>query len=304
MGGRKLWLGGRKLWLGGGRLLLLGGGKLWLKGRKLLLKGGKLLLGGGRLLVRRIGRNCSTPVISSRGVNKEAVINRGNRREGVEVERSFIGKLCISFEQKGDVDRQYLLVKNLQCLLVKLDKLLQLNHCKLFPEAAYIWKVPFRDLSDEMDLAELLLQLLDQFRLGFLAAKHARHLLLQVSDDECMHAAHLCSLDHLIALSHGCLSRQRLEVFEEVLLFRPEEFRHLVVPVGLIPKRAQVYPHHLGIPNNLAQGPHKGTIHSHELLHIDLISLVKHTANLILIAMEALYHSPELIRYIQLMRIE
>lgn len=60
----------------------------------------------------------------------------------------------------------------------------------------------------------------------------------------------------------------------------------------------------LGRVDDLAQGPHEGTVHSHQLLRLDLVCLVEHHPHLVLMVLECLDDLRELVRDVQLVGVK
>jgi len=82
--------------------------------------------------------------------------------------------------------------------------------------------------------------------------------------------------------------------------------RHSLVKIlqRLRPKAPNIDPEHFRRINSLAQTPKQRPIHPHELLPIDLISLIQNTANLILVALKHVDGGFQLVRDVQLVSVK
>jgi hypothetical protein len=94
------------------------------------------------------------------------------------------------------------------------------------------------------------------------------------------------SLDKIIELPQSSISRQRLEVGEKVATFGLEERSVFRVQERLIPERTDVDSHDFRSCDNFSKRPHESTINAHKLLRVDLIGLVQHDADFIVVALK------------------
>ena len=111
-------------------------------------------------------------------------------------------------------------------------------------------------------------------------------------------------LDQVIELPEGGVSGQRLNVFEEVLLLGLEELAVVGDEERVGPEGADVHPDHLGGVDDLPQGPHEGPVDPHQLLGLDLVGLVQHHADLVLMVLERLDDFRELVGDVQLVGVK
>ncbi|GCB85466.1 hypothetical protein scyTo_0026103 [Scyliorhinus torazame] len=111
-------------------------------------------------------------------------------------------------------------------------------------------------------------------------------------------------LDQVVELPQSGVPGQALDVLEQVLLLGLEELAVLGDEERLGPEGADVDADHLGGVDDLAQRPHQGAVHPHQLLRVDLIRLVQHHPDLVFVVFHGLDHLRELVRDVQLVGVE
>ena len=75
-------------------------------------------------------------------------------------------------------------------------------------------------------------------------------------------------------------------------------------PERLVPEAADVDPGHLRGAEHLAQAPHQGPVHPHQLLVVHHVRLVQHDADLVIVTPQRLNTPPELIANVQLVGVK
>ena len=82
-------------------------------------------------------------------------------------------------------------------------------------------------------------------------------------------------LDEVVQLPERSVSRQRLQVGEQILLLGLEQLPVHVEAKRLVPERPDVDPGDLGGGQHLAQRPHEGAVDSHQLLVVYAVGFVQ-----------------------------
>ena len=81
-------------------------------------------------------------------------------------------------------------------------------------------------------------------------------------------------------------------------------FLIILIPERLIPEAADVDPGDLRGAEDLAQTPHEGPVHPHQLLVVHHVRLVQHDPDLVVVAPQRLDAAPELVTDVQLVGVE
>lgn len=95
-----------------------------------------------------------------------------------------------------------------------------------------------------------------------------------------------CPFNEIIELPHSSLLRETLDILEKILCLGFKESSVVCVSERMGPEGANVDPQDLWRVDHLSQGPHECTINPHQLLRVHLVSLIKHHANLVVLAPE------------------
>lgn len=134
---------------------------------------------------------------------------------------------------------------------------------------------------------------------------------MQTAQTECLggfcantHLGQPCSLDEIIQLPQGCIAGQALDIPEQVLLLCFKQLAVVRDEQWMGPEGANVDPDNLRSVDYLSQGPHEGTVYSHQLLSLYLVSLVENNSHLVLMVLQGLDDLREFIRDVQLVRIK
>lgn len=112
------------------------------------------------------------------------------------------------------------------------------------------------------------------------------------------------SLDQIVELAKSGVAGQRLDILEQVLLFRLKQLAIVWNQQRMRPKGAYVDTDHLRCVDDLPQRPHEGAIDAHQLLRLDLVGLVEHHTDLVLMVLKGLDDLRELVRDVQLVGVE
>lgn len=113
-----------------------------------------------------------------------------------------------------------------------------------------------------------------------------------------------CPLDEVIELPQGGISRQVLDVLEQVLLLQLKELTVVGDEERFGPEGPDEDAQHLGGVEHLPQGPHQRPVDAHQLLRLHHVGLVQDHPDLVLVALEGSDGLGELVRDLQLVGVK